>query len=263
MSWGELWDVLSLGRARRRRRLRRLVRHRPRSSRWGTAVAVVVLTLLVGPRAVGHVVAAVEGPRGSTGPYTGTYRFMQFQPGRPGTPVTWSPCRPIHVLVNDNLAPPSGQQLLVQALDRVHRASGLTFVLDGHSDALPTFAGKTWNRVDRPPVLVGWTTPGADPRLAGDVAGVGGSSAAGSGTQKFYVTGEIALDTPALEQLLARPGGVDAVRGVIVHELGHVVGLAHVDDDRELMSPHGRRDGRLGIGDRSGLTRLGEGPCLG
>ncbi len=46
-----------------------------------------------------------------------------------------------------------------------------------------------------------------------------------------------------------------------MHELGHVVGLNHVHDRRELMN--GANLGRtvFGPGDRRGLALLGQGPC--
>ena len=50
---------------------------------------------------------------------------------------------------------------------------------------------------------------------------------------------------------------------MIVHELGHVLGLAHVDDDPETMNKSARRDGWLGPGDRVGLGQAGAGPCYG
>ena len=56
-------------------------------------------------------------------------------------------------------------------------------------------------------------------------------------------------------------GGLEVARAIAMHELGHLVGLAHVDDERELMDAqnHGQVD--FGPGDRRGLARLGRGRC--
>jgi hypothetical protein len=81
--------------------------------------------------------------------------------------------------------------------------------------------------------------------------------------KKYYVTGRIALDTPQLTRELHGPHGADGVRGVIVHELGHVVGLGHVDDGNEIMNKSARRDGHLGPGDRIAFGQVGAGPCYG
>ena len=48
-----------------------------------------------------------------------------------------------------------------------------------------------------------------------------------------------------------------------VSVLGHVLGLAHVDDGNETMNKSARRDGRLGPGDRIGFGQVGAGPCYG
>ena len=59
-----------------------------------------------------------------------------------------------------------------------------------------------------------------------------------------------------------RDGG-DGVTAVIRHELGHVVGLDHVDDERELMHPVGHPDVvGFGPGDLTGLAELGRGQCV-
>jgi hypothetical protein len=50
------------------------------------------------------------------------------------------------------------------------------------------------------------------------------------------------------------------VTAVIRHELAHVVGLDHVDDENELMHPVGHPDAvTFGPGDLTGLAELGRG----
>jgi hypothetical protein len=48
---------------------------------------------------------------------------------------------------------------------------------------------------------------------------------------------------------------------VVLHELGHLVGLAHVNDPQQLMYSRGSTSNGLGPGDLAGLARLGEGAC--
>ena len=56
--------------------------------------------------------------------------------------------------------------------------------------------------------------------------------------------------------------GVAAARGVIEHELGHVVGLDHVNDATQLMNPSETPTVTgYAAGDLSGLAILGEGQC--
>ena len=51
------------------------------------------------------------------------------------------------------------------------------------------------------------------------------------------------------------------MRAIVQHELGHVLGLDHVDDPGELMydTSSGRTD--FGPGDLEGLARLAGVPC--
>ena len=50
----------------------------------------------------------------------------------------------------------------------------------------------------------------------------------------YYVTGSIALDTDVFDDASVGPARAD-LQAIVDHELGHVVGLDHVEDPAELM----------------------------
>jgi hypothetical protein len=114
------------------------------------------------------------------------------------------------------------------------------------------------------PALIAWSEPTTVPGLTGRVAGLGGSVAVSdeyTGRMR-YVTGTVTLDAPQLTRVLHRPGGPVQVRAIILHELGHLVGLDHVDDPGELMYKDNVGSLDLGPGDREGLAALGAGRCF-
>lgn len=202
-------------------------------------------------------------------PAGGAHVFSRTQEGT-DDPVTWDPCRPIRVVVDDRTAPEGALTLLAEALAEVERATGLRIDDEGPTDEPPT-EDRAPVQPDRygdrwAPVLVSWTDPATTPALAGDVGGLGGNVAVAPpdrpGTE-VLVTGTLLLDGPQMGEALRVTGGRDQVRSVLLHELGHVVGLGHVDDPAELMHPEGQPGASgYGPGDRAGLARLGRGPCV-
>jgi predicted Zn-dependent protease len=77
-----------------------------------------------------------------------------------------------------------------------------------------------------------------------------------------YITGQVVLDGPDLARAVAADEQA-VVRGIIAHELGHLVGLDHVDAPDQLMYPE--TDGTVTefqAGDVRGLARLGAGACF-
>ena len=206
------------------------------------------------PHRLGHPPSVESG--------SGSFSFTQTQPTNASRPVAYDPCHPIAYEVNGTLAPPGGLDLIQEAVKEMSHATGLHFEYIGPTDRLPDTAD-LGSRPGREPVLVAWTTPRVAPRLEGKVAGFGGSTASPDEVtgDLRYVTGTVALDALDLTEVMMRANGPAQVRAVILHELGHLVGLAHVDDPGELMYRDnvGRLD--LGPGDREGLALLGSGRC--
>ena len=198
---------------------------------------------------------------------SGSYRFLAYQADGT-TPVAYDPCRPIHYVIRQQGEPPGGNEIVTNAVHRLSQATGLRFVYDGAtSETLshqrlpyqPNRYGDRWA-----PVLVSWVTPKENPVMAPAVTGEGGSSAFGfPGGPSAYVTGAVELDAANLTSELKRPDGKNVVRAVVLHELGHLVGLDHVSAANQLMYPQiqpGVTD--FGAGDLTGLGALGRGTCM-
>lgn len=101
------------------------------------------------------------------------------------------------------------------------------------------------------------------PALGGSIIGRGGPviQLGSPLDQEKYIGGTVYLDGPQLAGLLQRPDGHARARGVVMHELGHLVGLDHVDNDSQVMAPRGSTVTEFGAGDRAGLRLLGSGGC--
>lgn len=192
----------------------------------------------------------------------GTYRFEYVHSD--GAPLRWDPCTPIRYVTNLTRAPyPTALADVQAALSRVTDATGLTFTFAGETDEPPhderdPVQPDRYGSADWAPVLISWTDPAQVPSLQGPVVGV--AQIVPAGAQPGLVSGAIYLD--ATDTL--RPGfGTGRSWGtVLLHEAGHLVGLGHVDDEREIMHPGGERGRaaatvRWGVGDSTGLRQLG------
>jgi hypothetical protein len=233
---------------------------RRRFPRWVTVVCIL-LALTMGALAVAPLLERDEASQGP--PYLFLDRTEQ------GTPTRWNPCDPIHYVVNTDLAPPGSIEDVFEAVRRTSAATGIPFDFEGTTDEEAT--------IDRPayqpdrygdrwaPVLIAWVDPDdsdipfqREDRVA---AGVAVPVIPSTRIEDLYVSGWVAINaddpnTPGF----SFPGQQGPV---ILHELGHLMGLGHVRTVGELMHPEGGGVVDFGPGDLDGLRQLGaEGGCL-
>jgi hypothetical protein len=195
-------------------------------------------------------------------PTPGSFRFTARDAA--GQPVRWPSCRRIELVVNPAGAPAGGIENLRAAVRAVAAASGLRVTLVGTTRVRPDPRG--WPGHLRPeptgwpPVLVAWAVPGTS-ELADD-----GSSATTTPVSvettpghPVMVAGQVVVN---LRQNYLYEGGAAGLgTALFLHELGHVLGLDHVADQREVMNPVVGAVHTLGPGDLRGLHLAGQAGC--
>ncbi len=193
----------------------------------------------------------------------GAFAFEQRSPD--GSPARWDPCTPIHYVVNLTDAPPTAAADVAGAIARVSAATGIGFVADGITDEEPSRSrpneeparyGHRWA-----PLLIAWIHGASSDFITTDGAlGEGGATwVAPAGGPDVYVTGQVAISADTTRNLPAGFGAGATIGLLLLHELGHVVGLAHVTDPAEVMYPRlqPRDAAAYGPGDLAGLAALG------
>ena len=240
---------------------------------WLVAVVVLATALLwswgarqPAPGLEVPVSAAAPQPLHAAGtavPAGPGYSFLTLRPDGSG-PVTFDRCSPISYVVRPQDQPPSGPAAVARAFAELSAATGLQFVDGGLTDEAPdedrhlAAAGPG----GPPPVLVAWATEREWPPLRGAITGEAGPVTLTRGdATPTYVSGQVVLDADDLAHSPGDERGAAAVHEVLLHELGHLVGLGHVDDRAQLMYPEAHGQASFGPGDLAGLRLLGSGPC--
>ncbi|HEX5936880.1 MAG TPA: matrixin family metalloprotease [Actinomycetota bacterium] len=199
----------------------------------------------------------------------GAFRFL----GRiAGAPVRWNPCQTITYAVNTGGASPPVIPDLRAALRRVTDATGIPFRPVGRTGEsfFRAYERMRFRGVARSELLVIWVDHERYERILRQVGDRRPSIAfaktmAGiSSDRDQYFGGIIVIDEDATA---TRGFNYRYTHGsVLLHELGHIMGLDHVRDPDQLMYSGRHPDFSLrdyGPGDLEGLRRLGtDAGCL-
>lgn len=242
------------------------------ATRPGAGFALVLLGLLaVGLAIVAGLMWWVAPPEATTstsdGPAAASAAgadagFAFWATDDDGDPVRWNPCEPIRWVLNPDGAPDGARADVTAAAERITQATGIRFRFDGTTTEEPE-RGRSPYQADRygeqwAPVLVAWRHTGQTdlPMEDGDRA-VAVPVAVDEGPSSVFVSAQIVLNrgrdlAPGFATRASSWGAT------LLHELGHVVGLDHVDDPRQLMYPFpGQGPVGLAEGDEAGLRALG------
>ncbi len=199
-----------------------------------------------------RILPAVTAPEPS-------HDFVASQTNPDGDPVTFSPCRAWPVVVNVSNAPADGYAAVAEVVQEVSRVTGLQLVVESTTDEQANAEREAYQK-DRygdrwAPILVDWTTGGAENGFAGHGGPVAVTPP--DSEQAHYVTGQITIDADgAFNREPAE------LRAILLHEFGHVVGLKHAAFKSELMAATNAGQTGYGPGDLAGLSLLGQGECV-
>lgn len=179
------------------------------------------------------------------------------------SPTRWNPCQVIGYRVYAEQARRGWKKDVRGAFSRITAATGFRFAFRGTTGRIPQNNANDWFPSDTD-IVVAWAKP-SQSSLLRKYPGAEGVGAAlstsgwynGDGSSTYRIKrGMVVIDSRT-----RRPAGFGSgvTRGdVLIHEIGHTMGMSHVGEKRQMMYPYlTSGKARLGRGDITGMQKRG------
>lgn len=180
------------------------------------------------------------------------------------TRARWNPCSPISFRVNTTNGPDHALRDTLGAVERIEQATGLDLEYVGPTKVVPQTTRAEGYPADTQ-IVIAWASAAQSPLISGErVAGVGGPLGWGGTVDEdgrdilTWRRGTVVLNSGY--NWLPKGFGTGTTSGkLLMHELGHVVGLGHAAGDQQVMYPTLQRESPSAwqAGDTAGLRSQG------
>ncbi|MGZ4768631.1 MAG: hypothetical protein ACXVLX_08080 [Ilumatobacteraceae bacterium] len=167
-------------------------------------------------------------------------------------PLRWNPCQPIRYSVNLGGYDPSARTVINEAIERLQAATGLPLIPAGDTTFTPTSATPTQSGTGSSDIVIALSDSAHTDLVPGSIVGMTNIS-----YTSVILKASVVVD---MGDVASRPEWSSTGAGpVLLHELGHAVGLAHVGDATQVMNAIASPGGPItyGAGDLTGLWQVG------
>ncbi|MEP7036054.1 MAG: hypothetical protein ABI934_10735 [Actinomycetota bacterium] len=212
----------------------------------------------------------ISSPASVASAATATYSVQYLTLGNGHRVVSrWNPCRTHTYKVNLASVPSATRAAVLVEAETAVRVlglkTGMAFTYMGATTEVPRVGSYARQSAE---IIIAFTSPAKTNYLVGTADAYGGNTAfmksASSGTTTTYsagiTKGFVVVDTARLMGKYKAGFGAGARRGnLLLHELGHVVGLNHVSNAHLLMNPmlSAYSPSGYAVGDAAGLSVVG------